>query len=48
MFPDKGKNNPWRTYIKKLFSKFHDKYQKILQKCEIYIIIKNAYFQQIR
>ena len=25
MFPDKGKNNPWPSYVKKLF---HDKYQK--------------------
>ena len=44
MFPDKGKNNPWPSYVKKLFPKFHDKYQKTLQKSQIYVIIQRSIF----
>ena len=44
MFPDKGKNNPWSSYVKKLFPKFHDKYQKTLQKSQIYVIIQRSIF----
>ena len=48
-FGDKGKSHNWQSYVKKcmVFFKFYDKYQKILQKSHIYIIIQKKYFQQI-
>ena len=41
---DKGKRNHGQSYVKKVFSKFSDKYQKILQKNQIYIMIQKSSF----
>ena len=45
-FGDKGKSHNWQSYVKKcmVFFKFYDKYQKILQKSHIYIIIQKNIF----
>ena len=40
--------NHWQSYVKKVFSKFHGKYQKILQNSNKSIIQEKAHFQQIR
>ena len=47
-FPDKGNSNHWQPYIKKVFSKFYNKYQKIKLNNQTYIIIQKPYFQQTK
>ena len=49
-FAGKGKKQSLTVLCKegKAFSKFHDNYQKIRQKYQIYIIIQKVYFQQYR
>ena len=37
VFPDKVKGNNWQSYVKTLFAKFHCKYQKIVQKNQIFV-----------
>ena len=43
-FGDKGKDNDWQCYIKTGILKTHDRYQKLLQKYQIYLIKQKSKF----
>ena len=44
VFSDKWKSYNWQSYVKNLFSKFHHKFQKILQKIDYLYNTKKSCF----